>query len=156
MKYAWPAILQILAFGVAFAEVMIPSFGLLTLLCAGLGIYSWYYIITVLPNGAAIGFGIADIILIPMAVKIGFTYLGHSPVSHITNLGTGGGMEARDQEMTKLIGQTALVDAPLRPSGKVRIGDEVYEAKTTGDFVERNAQVRITGLASAALLVEKI
>ena len=156
MKYAWPAILQLLAFAVAFAEVMVPSFGALALLCAGLGIYSWYYIVTALPTGAAIGFGIADALLIPLAIKVGFSYLGHSPVSHVTTLGTGAGMEEQDRALSGLIGRIAVVDAPLRPSGKIRLGADVYEAKTAGDFAERNTPVRITGLAGAALLVEKI
>ncbi len=156
MKFAWPFILQILAFGVAFAEVMIPSFGLLTLLCMGLGAYSWYFIFTELPTGAAYGFGLFDLISIPIAIFLGFKYLGHSPISHQVHVGMGSGMEEKDREWAKLVGQIAIVEAPLRPSGKIRIGADLYEAQISGEFVERAVQVRITGLAGSYLLVEKL
>ena len=154
MKYAWPVILQILAFAVAFAEVIVPSFGLLTILCLGLGAYSWYYILTRLPHGAVLGFGIADLILIPVAVKAGFSYLGRSPVSHGSDLGAGSGLEGKDQELARHVGQIAVVDAPLRPSGRIRIGSDVFEAQTSGDFAERGASVKITGVAGGRYWVE--
>ncbi len=156
MRYFWPALIQLLAFGVAFAEVMLVSFGMLALLCAALAIYSWYYIVTELPRGAAIGFGIADLILVPVAIKFGFSLLGRSPVSHGTDLGSGSGFEDRDKELARLIGTNAQVEAQLRPSGKIRIGAEFYEAHTNGDFVERNAPVRIVAVSSNGFLVEKI
>jgi len=156
MRYLWPALIQLLAFGVAFGEVMLVSFGMLALLCAALAIYSWYYIVTELPRGAAIGFGIADLILIPIAVKFGFSFLGRSPVSHGSSLGSGSGFEDRDQALARLIGITAQVEAQLRPSGKIRVGSDFYEAHTSGDFVERNAAVRITAVTGNGFLVEKI
>ena len=156
MRYAWPILLQILAFGVAFAEILLPSFGLLLILCLGLGAYSWYCIITQLPHGAAIGFGIADLILIPVAIKAGFAYLGRSSVSHGSNLGTGSGLESTDRELAHHVGRTAVVAAPLRPTGKIRIGSDVFEAQTSGDFADRGAQVKILEVAGSRFLVEKL
>jgi membrane-bound serine protease (ClpP class) len=156
MKYAWPMILQLLAFGVAFAEVMIPSFGLLGLLSVGLGVYSWYFIVNELPRGAAFAFGLADLILVPLAIRFGFKDLGHSPVSHQIGLGTGSGLEEMNQELARHVGQTAVADVALRPSGKVRIGSDIFEAQTGGEFVDRGAPVRVTGTAGNRLLVEKL
>jgi len=156
MKYFWPVLLQALAFGVGFAEVMVISFGLLGALCIALSVYSWYYILNHLPRGAAIGFGIADLALLPFAVKFGFTLMGRSSISHRANLGTGAGFEARDEELKRHIGVTAEVDAPLRPVGKIRIGSDVYEAQTSGEFVERHVAVRITGIRGAGFIVEKV
>ena len=102
MKYFWPILLQLLAFGTAFAEVMIPSFGLLALLSVGLGGYSWFYIATELPRGAALGFALADLALIPLAIKFGFAYLGRSPVSHGSDLGHGSGFEDREKDLARL------------------------------------------------------
>ena len=36
MNYLWPAVLQALSFGVAMAEVVVPSFGILAVVSAGL------------------------------------------------------------------------------------------------------------------------
>ena len=156
MRYAWPILLQLLAFGVAFAEILLPSFGLLLILCLGLGAYSWYYILTRLSHGAALGFGIADLILIPVAIKAGFAYLGHSPVSHGSNLGAGSGLESTDRELARHAGGIAVVEAPLRPTGKIRIGSDLFEAQTSGDFVDRGAHVKILEVAGSRFLVEKI
>jgi membrane-bound ClpP family serine protease len=156
MKYFWPILLQALAFAVAMAEVVIPSFGILALLCAALGIYSWYFILKELPPTAAIFFGIADAILIPVGIKLAFTFLGRSPISHRTDLGTGSGLESLDQDLHQHVGRTALVDAPLRPTGKIRLGQDVFEAQTAGDWVERGATVKVVSVSGSRFQVEKI
>lgn len=156
MKILWPVILQALAFAVAMAEVMVPSFGMLALLCAGLSAYSWYYIISDLPRAAALWFGIADIILIPVGIKLAFSYMGRSPISHGSSLGSGSGLETVDKELGRHVGVTAVVDAPLRPTGKIRIGEDVFEAHAAGEWVERGAQVKVVSVSGSRFQVEKI
>ena len=155
MKYFWPILLQALAFGVGFAEIMVISFGLLAALCVALSAYSWYYIVNNLPHGAAIAFGVADVILVPVAIKFGFNLMGRSPISHGSSLGSGSGFETRDAELQKHVGATAQVEAPLRPVGKIRIGSDVFEAQTSGEFVERGVTVKISGIRGSGFLVEK-
>lgn len=155
MKILFPAILQALAFSVAFAEVVIPSFGILSLLSAGLFIWSWV-VITGLGGQAPMWFGIADIILIPILIKFAFSYLGKSPVSHRTDLGTGSGLEAVDQSLSRHVGAVVPVESSLRPTGKVRIGEEVFEAQTAGEWVEKGAQVKVVSVAGSRFQVEKV
>ena len=154
MNYVWPAVLQALAFLVAMAEVIIPSFGLLSLLCAGLFIWSWVLIID-LPRSAAVWFGLADILLVPVLVKFAFSYLGRSPVSHRTHLGTGSGLETLDQSLTRHVGATVTVESALRPTGKIRIGDELFEAQAGGEFVETGSQVKIVSVSGSRFPVER-
>ncbi len=154
MKVLFPAILQALAFGVAMAEVVVPSFGVLALLSAGLLAWSWFHIVD-LGGSWPLWFGLADLILIPIGIKVGFSYLGKSPASHKTHLGTGSGLEALDQSLQRHVGATALVESDLRPTGKIRVGDEVFEAQTPGEWVERGASVRIVSVAGSRFQVEK-
>lgn len=156
MILIWPIVLQALAFAIAMAEVLLPSFGILAILCAAVGAYSWYFILTRLGHGAMIGFGIADILLIPVGIKLAFHFLGNSPISHKSDLGTGSGLEELDLSLQRHVGVTALVDAPLRPTGKIRIGDEVYEAQTSGDWAERGSQVRVVSVIGSRFQVEKV
>lgn len=156
MTLLWPIILQALAFAIAMAEVIVPSFGILSLICAALAAYSWYFILTRLGHGAAIGFGIADILLIPIGIKLAFHFLSNSPISHRTDLGTGSGLESVDLELQRHVGVEARVDAPLRPTGKIKIGEDVFEAQTSGDFVERGAKVRVVSVIGSRFQVEKI
>lgn len=156
MNILWPIALQIMAFALAFAEVVVPSFGILTVLCLALGSYSWYLILTTLPQQAAIWFGIADIILLPFFVRFAFKYLGRSPISHQSDLGVGSGLESLDLEMGRKVGMTAIVDAPLRPTGRIRLGDEVFEAQTTGEFVDRGVTVKIVSVSGSRYHVETV
>lgn len=155
MRLWLPLLLQALAFGVAFAEIMLPSFGLLALLCAGLFGWSWYLLIGHFGKAVYIGFGAADLVLIPIFIRFAFAYLGRSPISHQTSLGHGSGLEKLDQELQRHVGVTAVVDAPLRPSGRIRIGDDTFEAHTSGDFVDRGVPVKVISVAGSRFTVEK-
>lgn len=152
----WPIILQALAFAVLFAEILIPSFGALGVVAAGLGLWSWYLIVTELPTSGLIAFAVADAILVPIAVRYAFRYLGRSPVSHVTHVGTGSGLEDTTRTLSALIGAVAEAETALRPSGKVRVDDVIHEAQSAGEFVEKGAPVRIIAVRGAELLVEKI
>lgn len=156
MSVLWPLILQILAFAVLFAEILIPSFGALSVVAAGLGIWSWYLIVTELSTAGLVAFAVADAILVPLALRYGFRYLGRSPVSHVTHVGTGSGLEDTTRTLSALIGADAEAETPLRPAGKVRVGDVVHEAQATDGFVEKGARVRIVAVRGAELLIEKI
>jgi membrane-bound serine protease (ClpP class) len=154
VNYLWPAILQALAFGVAMAEVIVPSLGLLAIISISLLTWSWF-MITELPRIAAIWFGLADIILFPIGIRYAFKYLGKSSASHTTDLGTGSGLEFLDQDLSRHVGNTATVDAALRPTGKIRVGDEVFEAQTSGEFVDRGSLVKVVSVAGSRFQVEK-
>jgi membrane-bound ClpP family serine protease len=156
MNYLWPIALQVFAFAVLFTEVLIPSFGVLSLVALALGVWSWYFIVTELSTPAIVVFAVADMILVPLAIRFGFRYLGRSPVSHVSDVGTGSGLEDTTRLLETLVGTVAEADTSLRPSGKVRVGDAIYEAHTAGEFVEKGAAVRLNAVRGAEFLVEKI
>jgi membrane-bound serine protease (ClpP class) len=156
VKLLWPIALQIMAFGVALAEVIVPSFGILLVVCIGLAGYSWYVILNQLPHSAAYCFGIADLITVPLFIKFAFAYLGRSAISHGTDLGTGSGQDALDKDLQRHVGVTALVDATLRPTGRIRIGDDTFEAQTGGDWVEKGQRVKVVSVSGSRFHVEKI
>jgi membrane-bound serine protease (ClpP class) len=155
MMYAWPVALQLLAFAVLFAEVLIPSFGVLSVIALGLGAWSWYFILAELPAGAKIAFAVADIILVPTAVRFAFRYLGRSPVSHRTDVGVGSGLEDLSRGLAAHVGRAAVAESFLRPSGKLRLDGVVFEARTAGEFVDKGAAVRIIAVDGGGFLVEK-
>lgn len=155
MSVLWPVALQAMAYGLAFAEIVVPSFGILLILCLGVAGYSWYVILHQLPQAAAIGFGIADLITVPIFVKFSLAYLRRSSMSHTTDVGKGSGLDAVDRELQRHVGVTVAVDATLRPTGRIRIGDDTFEAQTGGEFVEKGALVRIVSVSGSRFHVEK-
>ncbi len=52
-------------------------------------------------------------------------------------------------------GEKGEVLATLRPSGKVLINNSIYEAVTTGDFIEKGERIVVIYLDGSALVVEK-
>jgi membrane-bound ClpP family serine protease len=154
MKVFWPILLQTAAFCLAMAELLLPSFGVLTVLCIGLAGYSWYLIWTTLPSPAMVAFFIADLALIPAGFYLGIRLIGRSPLSHRSDLGQGTGLESDEKRLQLLIGQEAVVETMLRPAGKVRIGEDIYEAITGGDFIAKGMTVKIIALNAGALQVE--
>jgi membrane-bound ClpP family serine protease len=156
MKIWVPMALQALAFAVAIGEIMLPSFGLLSLVCAALFGWSWFMLVNHFGSTACILFGAADLVLIPVFIRFAFLYLGKSSISHKTDVGHGSGLEKIDGELQRHVGVTALVDAPLRPVGRIRIGDDTFEAHTAGDWVERGASVKVTAVKGSRFAVEKI
>lgn len=155
MIYLWPVILQALAFAVLFAEILVPSFGALALLALGLGVWSWTFIVAELPRGAAIAFAAADAVLVPLAVRQAFRYLGRSPVSHRTDVGTGSGLEEAARPLAGMIGREAAAETPLRPAGKIRLGGDIFEAESPGEFIEAGARVRVAAVRGTIFLVER-
>jgi membrane-bound serine protease (ClpP class) len=155
MNYLWPAILQLLAFAVLFAEILVPSFGTLTLVALGLGVWSWAYIVAELPRAGVIAFAAADAVLVPLAVRQAFRFLGRSPVSHRTDVGAGSGLEEATRALQPRVGREAVAETPLRPAGKVRLDDEVLEAEASGEFIEAGARVRLVGVRGTIFLVER-
>lgn len=156
MNFVWPLVLQALAFAVLFAEVLIPSFGVLTLVALALGIWSWYFVVMEFSASGIIAFAVADVILVPLAVRQMFRYLGRSPISHVSDVGTGSGLEEATHALEVHLGTVVEADTALRPAGKIRVGDDVYEARTAGEFVDQGVRVRITALRGTEFLVEKI
>jgi membrane-bound serine protease (ClpP class) len=55
-----------------------------------------------------------------------------------------------------LIGEIALAQTDLRPSGKILFQNEWLEALSDGEFVSKGSEVKIIGARGAYVLVEKI
>jgi len=154
VKLLLPIILQAVAFAVGVAEVLIPSFGILTLIAVALFVYSWYYILQHLSGTAALGFGIADLIMLPVVIKIALNLFKTSNISLSTSLPSGTGLQEQEKKWKELVGQQGIVVATLRPGGQIKIGEEIYEATTLGDFIEKETTVQVVSVEDNKIIVE--
>lgn len=59
-----------------------------------------------------------------------------------------------DNALLTLIGKTGTAQTVLRPSGKVVIGDEVYDAVTAGEFIDKGSAIVVTRVEATQLYVE--
>ena len=54
-----------------------------------------------------------------------------------------------------LIGKKGKTFTVLRPSGKILINDEIYDATSSGEFIEKNTKVEIISNEGSNLKVKK-
>lgn len=54
------------------------------------------------------------------------------------------------------IGDIGIVESPLRPGGKARFGQEVFEVQSQGDYVERGEKVRVVKREGAVVFVRTL
>lgn len=66
------------------------------------------------------------------------------------------GYKPSQLDYSGLIGKEGVAESVLRPSGRVRIGNEVIDAVTHGTFIEKGEKVRITAALPGSVVVEKI
>jgi len=55
-----------------------------------------------------------------------------------------------------LIGQKGVTYTVLRPSGKIKIGDKLYDASSRGGFIEKDELIEVIGHQGTSLKVRKI
>ena len=65
------------------------------------------------------------------------------------------GYIAVDNTLSTLIGKTGIATTVLRPSGKVLIEGEYYDARATDHFIEKNAPVKVISYSSGQLNVRQ-
>ena len=62
----------------------------------------------------------------------------------------------KEKDYSALIGKIAITDTELSPSGTVLIDNEIYEAKTDGEFVEAGRGVRVTRVRGRKIFVRRV
>ena len=62
----------------------------------------------------------------------------------------------KDKDYSALKGKIAVTDTELQPSGTVLIDNEIYEAKTDGEFIEAGRGVRVTRVHGRKIFVKRV
>jgi membrane-bound serine protease (ClpP class) len=151
-----PAALQVALFAVVFAEIFLPSGGLLLLVSAGLLIASWVLLIGE-GNGTAILLFLAlDLVGLPLLLMWGLKMLRRSPMALGSELGSDAGYRVREAHPESWVGREAVTVGVLRPMGQVEIDGVLAEAASEGSYVEAGRRVRIVALRDSGVIVQPI
>ena len=155
----WGFILAAAAMGILLLEFLIPSGGLLGLLCgmAGIGsIVAFFMYDTQFGVAAVIGYAI----LTPIVLVFGFKLWINSPLARRMVLGgdiegnsdgppdmpgtSGHARTRRRDELRQLIGAEGVTITALRPVGVVRIDGRRIDAMAESGIVDANTPVVVT------------
>ena len=65
------------------------------------------------------------------------------------------GYTVSEPQTASMVGCVGIANTLLRPSGKVLIDGDIYDAVASASFVEKGGKVRVTGYENGTLVVEK-
>ena len=65
-------------------------------------------------------------------------------------------MMKKDKDHSALLGKIGITDTELRPSGTVLIDNEIYDAKTDGEFLEAGRGVRVMRVKGKKIFVMRV
>jgi membrane-bound serine protease (ClpP class) len=63
---------------------------------------------------------------------------------------------AASQLMQAAVGDEGRAESDLRPSGKIKIGDRLFDVITEGDYVEAGSQVEVLRIEGNRMIVRKL
>jgi len=146
-------IFQIAVFVLILAEIMIPSGGLISIGALIFFSISWYKIIQDGSPAAIWGFAVADAILYPAAVILGLRWLRKTGLENREELKDSDGYQVNWHLPPELAGQTGVAVNVLRPSGKIEVNGEIYEALSSGAMIATGEKVEVLSVEENKVLV---
>ena len=148
----------LLGLGLAFvvAEVLFPSFGVLSVLATA-AIVAAVIVAFQEGSGTGIGFLIATAILVPAAIMAGLKVFPMTPRGkHM--VASGLAFESRpatDERDLALVRREGVAESPCRPAGTARIDGRRVDVVTRGDFVEAGEEVRVIDVQGNRVVVAR-
>ncbi len=152
---AIPVILQIIGILVIIVEVVVPTGGILAFVSTGLIGGSLYLVFTRVSTLAGVVFVVADLIVIPASVFIGFKLLARSPVSLRKRLSSEDGVQSQSPELEQYLNREGVAVTDLRPSGVVLIDGKRLDVVSRGEYLEKTSNVVVIAVTGNQIIVTK-
>jgi membrane-bound serine protease (ClpP class) len=152
------AAILLLGLGLALviAEVLFPSFGILSIL-ATLAIVG--AVAMAFRESTDVGFKFlgATLVLLPAAVVLGLKVFPRSPMGkHMVASGLSFESEAAtDPRDLELVGVEGALEADCRPAGVARLADRRVDVVTRGEWIEAGERVRVTEVRGNRVVVAR-
>ena len=147
--------LFIVGLGLVLAEVLLPSFGLFTLLSCGCFVGS-----SVIAFGQNTTIGVvfvsAAFVAVPITIMLAFRLLERSRLGNHILLGapdTPQGVDAIYGDNTRLVGRQGTTVTALRPAGTVDFDGERVPVVTEGDHVVAGRPVEVVAVEGNRIVV---
>lgn len=151
----WAILLLCLGLALIVAEVLFPSFGVLSVLAA-LSILG--AIVIAFRHDAGVPFLLATAVGVPGALLVGLKLFPKSPVGKkFVASGLSFGSEAAtDARDLGLVGERGVVLQQLRPAGTARIGDRRVDVVSRGEFIAAGEAVEVLEVNGNRVVVRPV
>jgi len=150
-----PIILQLVGVVVIIAEVILPSFGILSIVALGVFGYSLFIVFSEISKTVGFAFVAADLVLIPVLVIIGLKLLARSPVTLRKTLSREKGVSSQPPELDSYIGMQGTAVTDLRPAGTAAIDGKRVDVVTRGEYLEKDAAIIVIDVTGNQIIVRK-
>lgn len=147
MEILWVILLQLAGTVAIIAEIMVPSFGLLTAGAVGAFAFSYYQLYLYEP--AAIPFlVIINLFTVPITL-----YLAVKGVAK-TKLSLNNSLDQKEgKPQVCAVGDSGEAFTDLRPAGKMVLGEKLIDVLSTGDFIEKGTVVEVVKIDNSGIKV---
>lgn len=152
---ALPIFLQLMGILVIIVEVIVPTGGILAIFSTGLIGGSLYLVFTSTSSTTGYLFVVADIIVIPLSVFIGFKLLAKSPAALKRSLSKEDGVQSQSPELEMYMGLEGIAATDLRPSGVAVIDGKRLDVVSRGEYLERSSNVVVIAVTGNQIIVSK-
>ena len=150
-----PIILQLVGVVVIIAEVILPSFGILTVVALGVFGYSLFVVFSGVSKTAGFVLLAADLVLIPVLVILGLKLLARSPVTLRKTLSREEGVSSQPPELDSYINMQGTAVTDLRPAGTAVIDGKRVDVVTRGEYLEKDAAIIVIDVTGNQIIVRK-
>ncbi len=150
-----PIILQLVGVVVIIAEVILPSFGILTIVALGVFGYSLFMVFHDISKAAGFALLAADLVLIPVLVILGLKLLARSPVTLRKTLSREEGVSSQPPELDSYIDMQGTAVTDLRPAGTAVIDGKRVDVVARGEYLEKDAAIIVTAVTGNQIIVRK-
>jgi membrane-bound serine protease (ClpP class) len=148
--------------GMLVAEIFIPSFGLLGIAgfaCVFLGLFMALAgdFDTLTPERVSATFSTLAVAIVGLFVIVGmlFKYAPTAPwFKKVTNQASSGDMTEIVESLRQFLGKPGTALTQLRPAGTVLIDGRKVDVVTTGEFLDRGADVVVVNVAGNRVMVK--
>lgn len=149
-------LLLILGLGLIVAEIFFPSFGILAVLATA-AIVGALAMAFQESNAAGVRFLVATVVLVPVAIVLGFKLFPKSPFGK--RMVAGGlsfaSQASLDQRDLGLVGQDGTIEADCRPAGMARLDGRRVDVVTRGEWIEAGTPVRVVEVQGNRVVVAR-
>lgn len=149
-------LLLALGLGLIVAEVLFPSFGILSVL-ATVALVASIAMAFQASTSTGVKFLIATALLVPAVILLGFKILPRSPLGRrlVMAGGPAAGKNAQDPRDLALLGQEGTIEAPCRPAGMARLDGRRVDVVTRGEWIEAGERVTVVEVEGNRVVVTR-
>jgi len=154
-EFLIPVVLQLAGVIIIFAEIFLPSGGLLSLVAAGLFGYSLFIVFYDISAMAGISFVLADLFMIPVLVAFGLKILARSPATLKETLSSDSGVVSQSPELINFMGCEGTSVTALHPAGTAIIDGKRLDVVSRGEYIEKDSNLIVVDVTGNQIIVRE-